>query len=139
EASTIAAATGMTFGFDSGMSEFASHAVHAVPDFSADDEPSADTGAERKHGHVVKFSCCAEPLFSEGGDVGIVFEDDDGIEAALDFSAHGIIRPSGKVRRFAQQASLHINDAGDTDSDPEHAGGVAVFVREALDGIAHVV
>ena len=69
----VAAAAGNAFGFDGNVAELAGHAVHAVPDFSAEHDAAADSGAQRDHRHVRDAAGRAQPLLAERGDVGVIF------------------------------------------------------------------
>jgi hypothetical protein len=58
------------------VAELACHAIHAVPDFSFEDDAAADSGSQRDHSHVVDAAGGTQPLLAESGNVGVVFEDD---------------------------------------------------------------
>ncbi len=103
----IAAAAGNTVGFDGDVSKLTRHAVHAVEDFTVQDDGAADASAQCEHRHIVDATARAQPFFAESGDFGVVIEEDAGAEAALDFVAHGIVGPSGKVGGLAHHAGFH--------------------------------
>ncbi len=75
DASAIAAAARMPFRLDGHVTELARHAGHAVPDLPLKDDASTHAGSESQHGHVLHIARRAQPLFAEGGDVGVVFQD----------------------------------------------------------------
>ena len=69
----------MPVGFNGGVPEFAGHAVRAAPDRAAEHQSTANTGAEGQYRHVGIILGRAQPLFSERRDIGVVFEDHDGL------------------------------------------------------------
>ena len=118
-ASAVAAAARMAFGFEGDVAELAGHAIHAVPDFSLKHDAAADSGAKGDDGHVGDAAGGAQPLLAEGGDVGVVFEDDAGAEAAFDLGAHWIFFKPREVGGLAQHSSGEVDDAGDADAGAE--------------------
>ena len=143
----VAASAGNAFGFDGNVAELAGHAVHAVPDFSFEHDAAADSGAEGDDRHIGNSASGTKPLLAEGGDVGVVFEDDASAvflmpvflaaQPALDFGADGILVEAGKVGGFAKHSGLHVDDAGDAEADAEKISGRLILRREALNGLTH--
>ena len=80
---------------------------------------------------------CAQPFFAERGDVGVVVEKDAGAQAALDFVAHGIVGPSGKVGGLAHHAGFHVDDAGDADAGADERAAAAILLGQAVNRVAH--
>ena len=86
---------------------------------------------------IVDATAGAQPLLAESGDFGVVVEKDAGAEAALDFVAHGIVGPSGKVGGLAHHSGFSVDDAGNADAGADEASSAAILLGEAMDGVAH--
>ena len=136
-ASVIAAAAWDAVGLDGDVAKLSGHAVHAVEDFSIQNNGTADAGAEGDHHHVVDAAAGAQPLFAESSDFGIVVKEDASAQAALDFIAHRIVGPAGKIGRLAHHSGFHVNDAGDANARADKFSGRTIFVGEAVDRVAH--
>src|SRR5690348_14051824 len=87
ETSAVAAAARKPVRHYREMSEFARHAKIAVQHLAAGNNAAADAGAEREQHQIVYVAAGAHPLFSEGRRVGVVFEDDPGMEPSFHFIA----------------------------------------------------
>ena len=121
------------------MPEFAGHAVHAVPNLAAHYYSATDAGAEGQHRHVVKIFRRAQPFLSHGGRIGVILQNDLRLQALLDLCTDRRIDPARQIGRFANHASLHVDNAWYADPDPEQGGRVPVLLHQSLDGIAHVI
>src|SRR5579863_7716434 len=113
-----------------------------MPDFAFEDDAATDAGSESNNRHVGNAASGAEPLFTESGDVGVIFEDDASTvlldsETAFDFSADGVIVEAGKVGGFAEHSSLHVDDAGNAEADAKEFSRLAILGGEALNGVTH--
>ena len=119
------------------MAKLTRHAVHAVEDFAVQNDGAADAGAQRDHRHVVNAAARAQPLFAKSGDFGVVVEKDAGAQAALNFIAHGIVGPSGKVRGLAHHSGFHVDDAGDANAGADKPAAAAILLGQAVNRVAH--
>ena len=133
----IAAAAGDAVGLDGDVSELAGHAVHAVKNFSVQNDGAADAGAERDHRHVVDVAARAQPFLAESRHLGVVVEEDARAQAALDFVAHGIVGPAGKIGRLAHHPGFHVDDAGNADACADKLSAAAILLGQAMNGVAH--
>ena len=101
-ASAIAAGAGFPLGLDGDVAEFSGHAVHAVPDFSVENDAPADAGTERNERRRCGMPRAAPSHCSpRAATLASLSRNDAGAQSALDFVAHGIVFPSGKVGRLA--------------------------------------
>src|SRR6185369_9884564 len=87
----VAASATHAFGFHGHVPEFASHAVHAVPNVAGDHDSASHAGAEREHCHIVHTAACPQPLLTKRGGVGIVLEDNAGAQAFFYFITYRVI------------------------------------------------
>ena len=133
----ISAAARNAVGLNGDVAKFAGHAIHAVKDFSVEDDGAADAGAQRDHRHVVDAAARAQPFFAKSSHLGVVVEKDARAQAALDYVAHRIVGPSGKVGRLAHHAGLHVDDAGNADTGAHELAAAAIFFGQAVNGVAH--
>ena len=137
-AAAIAAAAGVAVGHDGDVSDFACHAHAAAHDSAIVNNAAADAGAEREQNEVFDVAAGSDPLFAEGGGVGIVFQNDRGIEAAREFLANGEVFKRGEVVGVADHSVLKRNKAGDGDSDPRQGTGGATRAQGVY-GFHHVM
>ena len=80
------------------------------------------------------------PLFTEGGDVGVVLENHPRIQEALDLSLHRRFRPSpANWATPATVARLHVNNARHSDADSLQRRGIPIFGGRPLNCIAHLM
>jgi len=70
--------------------------------------------------------------------IGVVLEDHDGLQALFMAARSGIVDPVRQVGDSRHQAGLHVDDAGHADADAQQWRGILIFVRNVLDGVAHV-
>ena len=113
--------------FNGRVPELPGHTIRAAPDRAAHDQSAAHAGTESQYGHVGIILGRTQPFFSERRDVGVVFEDHNRLQALLNRGASGIVDPVRQVGRFAHYASLHIDDAGHTDADPNSGAEFLYF------------
>src|SRR5436305_1102349 len=110
-----------------------------MPDASLQNDASTDSGAQRDHAHVIDMAGCTQPLFPQGGGIGIVFEDHACPEPDFDFLFHRIILPAWKVGRFTQHPALHVDDPGHANADPCQMAGAPKLCNQLLNGHAHLM
>ena len=69
------------------MTKLAGHSGHAVPDAALEYDSATHARPESEHGHVVHIARRAQPLFSQGSDVGIVLKNYARTQKPLDFGS----------------------------------------------------
>jgi hypothetical protein len=122
----IAAAAGDAVGFDGDVSKLSGHAVHPVEDFSAR-TMAPPMPVPRVIIAMLSAAARSQPLFAEGSDFGVVVKKDAGAQAALDFIAHRIVGPAGKIGGLAHHPGFHVDDAGDADAGPDKFAAPAIL------------
>jgi hypothetical protein len=95
--------------------------LHALPDFSVEDDAAADAGAEGECEERVDGTGFAgtEHKFAVGGEVGIGVDVDGAVNAALEFGAEVEAVEAGQIRRVVEDAGGQFKRAGRADSDAE--------------------
>src|SRR5690348_10013089 len=87
----VATSATHALGFHGHMAEFASHAIHAVPNVAGEHDSASHAGAEREHCHIVHTAAGTQPLLTKGGGVGIVLEDNAGAQALFYLITYRVI------------------------------------------------
>src|SRR5262249_53845876 len=96
---TAAAALAWAGHLDLDVPDLGAVTVLALDDQVADDDATADTGAEREQHHAVGVLAGAEPELAVGRRVGIVLEGRRHAEPVLNVLAHRDVPPRLEVRR----------------------------------------
>ena len=120
------------------MSKFACHTAHAIEDFSVQDDRTADAGAERDHRHVVGIASRTQPFFPQSCEIRVVVEEDARAQAPLDFIAHGIVGPAGKVGGLAHHSGFPVDDTGDSDARPDKLAAGAILLGKTANRVTHL-
>ena len=87
--------------------------MRAFQDFSADDDPAADTGAQRDHDHIFKALAASAPLLAQSRHIGIVPDKDP-----------GPVQEAGQLLADVDHAPAQVDTAVD-DTFPEDRTGHA--------------
>ena len=80
------------------------------------DEAAANTGPQGDHADAFGLASCANPLFTQGSAIGVVFQDDWCSQPVLNLGLDRRIVPSRQVRGGTNSATLNIDDAGDANA-----------------------
>ena len=107
QASSIPAPARVPVRFNGRVPELPGHTVRAAPDRAAHDQSAAHAGTEGQHCHVGIILGRAQPFFSERGDIGVIFEDHNRLQALAQLRRERDSRPSPAgwaIRAIGQSA-----------------------------------
>ena len=120
------------------MPKLSGHATHAIKEFPAKNNSSANAGAQCEHCHVLHIARGPQPFLSKGGNVGVVVQANAGTKPALDLVADGVITPTGQVGGFPHHAFFDIDDAWNTNAGADETSGGSILRGKAMNGLAHL-
>src|SRR5208283_1008875 len=98
------------------MTDLAGHSIRTMPDFVIEYNTATHSGSESNENHTADTVSRTAPMLSQGCSVGIILYENRKAELALQLILKWEFIPVRKIRRFYDDAGIHLNDTGCTDT-----------------------